>query len=72
MPATSAPARRLRCDRCGWVLEVTADDLRQFSRGTWPRCCTRGLILDVGPHSVRPTDRTKLERTARCDRTGTR
>ena len=72
MPTTSAPAHRLRCDWCGWVLDVTADELLRFSRGDWPRCCMRALILDVGGHSVRPTDRTKLERSAGRDRTGAR
>jgi hypothetical protein len=67
MPATLAPARRLRCDRCGWALDVTTDDLRRLSHGYWLRCCTKAMILDVGGHSVRPTDHTKLERSARRD-----
>jgi hypothetical protein len=69
MPVVSAPARRLRCDRCGWALEVTADDLRRLSHGDWLRCCTQAMILDVGDHSVRPTDHTTVERSARRDRT---
>jgi hypothetical protein len=72
MPATSAPARRLRCDRCGWALDVTADDLRRFSRGDWLFHCMRAMILDVGGHSIRPTDHTKVERSARRDRTPAR
>jgi hypothetical protein len=67
MPVVSAPARRLRCDRCGWAIEVTEDDLRRLSQGYWLRCCMKAMILDVGGHPVRPTDHTKVERSARRD-----
>jgi hypothetical protein len=67
MPVVSAPARRLRCDRCGWTIEVSADDLRRLSLGYWLRCCMKAMTLDVGGHSVRPTDHTKVERSPRRD-----
>ena len=65
--STPPPAtRRLRCDRCACVLEVTADEMLTFTRGgDWPRCCMVAMILDVDDQSVRPTDATALERPSR-------
>ena len=65
MPPTTAYAPRLRCDHCGRVLDVTADDLIRFSRGRYPQCCERVLTLEVGGLFVRPAERTKLERHSR-------
>jgi hypothetical protein len=65
MPTIPGPNRGLRCDRCGCVLEVTSDELLQFSQGEWPRCCMRPMIIDVDDQSVRPSDATDLERPAR-------
>ena len=62
MSTTPGPIRRLRCDRCGCALEVTADELLHFSHGEWPRCCMRAMIVEVDDQSVRPTDTTALER----------
>jgi hypothetical protein len=64
MPTPPESDGRLRCDRCGCVLEVTAAELIAFSRGDWPRCCMVAMILDVDDVSVRPTDATALERPA--------
>jgi len=62
------PARRIRCDRCGCSLQLTPDELLEFTRGEWPRCCMRPMILDVADHSVRPNDGTEVERPARRTR----
>jgi hypothetical protein len=64
MPPPPVSAPRLRCDRCGRAIDVTADELLQFSRGKYPQCCRRPMILEVQAHSVRPSDNTDLERPA--------
>jgi hypothetical protein len=43
---------------------VTLDALIRFSRGEYPRCCQRPMILDVEARSIRPSDNTDLERPA--------
>jgi hypothetical protein len=65
MPTTSGPARQLKCNCCGWVLGVTADDLHRFSRGKWPSCCVVAMVLEVDGHSVGPSEDTELERPTR-------
>ena len=65
MANTQEPARRIRCDHCGCSLELTADELLEFTRGAWPRCCLRPMILDVADHSVRPNEGTEVERPPR-------
>jgi hypothetical protein len=62
MPQAPGYNPRLRCDHCGRVVDVTADELIRFTRGKLPRCCTRVLTLEVDGLSVRPAERTKLER----------
>jgi hypothetical protein len=62
MPPAPDYAPRLRCDHCGRAIDVTADELIQFSRGELPQCCTRILTLEVDGLLVRPAERTKLER----------
>lgn len=64
MSPSSVSAHRLRCDRCRREVDVTADDLIQFSSGTYPRCCKRPMTLDVDSRLVRPNDNTDLERPA--------
>src|SRR5689334_18423802 len=61
--------RRLRCDRCGCVLEMTADELLRCSHGDWPRCCMVAMVLEVADQSVRPNAGTELERPERQGRT---
>lgn len=68
MPSRPAHDRRLRCDRCGCVLDMTADELLQVSRGEWPRCCMVPMILEVDDQSVRPNAGTELERPVRRGR----
>jgi hypothetical protein len=65
MPTPPALDRRLRCDRCGYSMDVTADELLRFSRGDWPRCCVRAMTLDVDDRSVSPSQATELERPTR-------
>lgn len=60
--------RRLRCNRCGCVLEVTADEMLRFSRGDWPRCCVLPMVLEVDDQAVSPGDKTALERPPRRPR----
>ena len=68
----STPARdvdrRLRCPRCGCVLEVTADEMLRFSRGDWPRCCMLPMVLVVDDQAVSPNEKTALERPRRRSR----
>jgi hypothetical protein len=47
---------------------LTADELLAFTRGEWPRCCMRPMILDVEDHSVRPNEATELEGPPRRSR----
>jgi len=68
MPTTPVPDRRLRCDRCGYLMDVTADELLRYSRGDWPRCCVVPMILDVDDQSVSPSEVTELERPSRSAR----
>jgi hypothetical protein len=65
MSTSEEPARQLRCGRCGSSIQLSADELLAFSRGEWPRCCLSPMILDVVDHSVRPDDKTAVERTSR-------
>ena len=60
--------RRLRCNRCGCVLEVTADEMLRFSRGDWPRCCVLPMVLEVDDQTVSPNEKTALERPRRRSR----
>jgi hypothetical protein len=62
MPPTPVYCPRLRCEHCGRVVEVTADELTRLSRGKLPECCSRALTLEVDGLFVRPAERTKLER----------
>jgi hypothetical protein len=62
MPPAPVYTPRLRCDLCGWNLEVTADELLEFSSGVYPQCCNRVLSLEVDGLFVRPSERTKVER----------
>lgn len=68
METTPVSDRRLRCDRCGSGFEVTPDELVQFSRMDWPRCCLVPMTLEVADQSVRPNAATELERPARGPR----
>lgn len=73
MPFRSTPIeRRLRCDRCGCVLEMTADELLRCSHADWPRCCMVAMVLEVADQSVRPNAGTELERPERQGRTSFR
>jgi hypothetical protein len=64
----AAVTRRLRCDRCECVLELTADELLRYSRGDWPRCCTLAMVLEIDEQAVRPNAGTELERRHRQGR----
>jgi hypothetical protein len=68
MLTTPDPDRRLRCDRCGHSMDVTADELLLYTRGDWPRCCMVAMILEVDDQSVSPSDVTELERPSRTAR----
>jgi hypothetical protein len=68
IPAPSEPVRQLRCDRCDCVLDLTVDELLRCSHGDWPRCCMMAMILEVDEQSVRPNDKTELERGRRQGR----
>jgi hypothetical protein len=65
MSTSQEPARRLWCGRCGGSIQLTADELLAFSRGEWLRCCLSPMILDVVDRSVRPDEKTEVERTSR-------
>jgi hypothetical protein len=61
LPAPPEPARRLRCDRCGCILELTADEMLRCTSGDWARCCMVAMVLEVDDEAVRPNERTELE-----------
>jgi hypothetical protein len=46
-------------------MEVSADELLQFVRGDWPRCCILPMILELDGTAVGPMDKTDLERPSR-------
>jgi hypothetical protein len=54
--------RLLRCEGCGNVLTPRQEDLLQFTRKGWPRCCGQVMTLEAETAPAPAGDDTKLDR----------
>jgi hypothetical protein len=73
-PSTVRDRRRtIKCRACGRSIALSADELRQLARATWPMCCNRIMLpvadpdlADVAPPAPKSDRRGTVRRLARA------